>query len=203
MMKRIGVVSLCFLTASAMAATAKVSCTAQDARLVMQTSKGEIVLQLNPDKAPVTVKNFCHYVKKKLYDNTIFHRVIPNFMIQGGGFNPKMQKVKTFYPIANEAPNGLKNNRGTIAMARTFVINSATNQFFINLKDNAFLNHRGPGADFGYAVFGKVVQGMKVVDAIAKVQTAIKNGRANVPVKLVIIQSITVQAAKSLHTKSK
>ena len=143
----------------------------------------------------------CHYVKEKNYDNTIFHRVIPGFMIQGGGLDKDLNKVSTFAPIKNEATNGLNNNRGTVAMARTSVIDSATNQFFINLKNNDFLNHSGSGARYGYAVFAKVVKGMKVVNAIAAVPTHTVGYRANVPTSTVLIKGVKVISAAELSSK--
>ena len=137
--------------------------------VVLETSVGNITVELNPSAAPISVANFLAYVDSGFYDGTVFHRVINNFMIQGGGFNAHMQQKPTQAPIKNEANNGLKNLRGTLAMARTQVIDSATSQFFINHKDNAFLDN---GArDFGYAVFGKVTAGMEVVDAIARTPT--------------------------------
>lgn len=158
----------------------------------MKTSMGSVTLELNDEKAPVTVKNFLSYVDSKFYDGTIFHRVIGNFMIQGGGFDsiPKRKEVKD--PIKNEAKNGLPNDKGTIAMARTGVIDSATSQFFINLVDNGFLNHRGEtGNSYGYAVFGKVIQGIDVVDKIGKVRTIVKSQLfQNYPEPQVIIESI-------------
>jgi peptidyl-prolyl cis-trans isomerase A (cyclophilin A) len=156
--------------------------------VIMETSMGKIKLELYPDKAPITVKNFLWYVNHKFYENLIFHRVIPNFMVQGGGFTAEMQKKEPNAPIKNEAANGLKNDRGTLAMARTTVVNSATSQFFINLKNNDFLNYKGDNPKtYGYAVFGKVIDGMDVVDKIAGVKTASKNGHDNVPVKPVTI----------------
>ena len=137
--------------------------------VVIKTSKGEIEAALYRDKAPITVDNFMKYVEAGFYTGTIFHRVICDFMIQGGGFNRYFTQKPTRPPIKNEAANGLKNERGTLAMARTSVVDSATAQFFINLKDNAGLNHSS--RDYGYAVFGKVTKGMDVVDAIARVQT--------------------------------
>lgn len=155
--------------------------------VVLETTHGEIVIELDADKAPVTVENFLAYVDAGHYDGTIFHRVIPKFMIQGGGFTEEMKEKPHRGPIKNEADNGLKNKRGTLAMARTQDINSATAQFFINLVDNAVLDHGG--RDFGYAVFGKVTEGMKVVDKIAAVKTADRGGFEDVPVKPVIIKS--------------
>ena len=152
---------------------------------------GEIVIALDTEKAPVTVANFLKYVGEKFFDGTIFHRVIPDFMIQGGGFTPDMAQKENGAPIANEASNGLKNDRGTLAMARTSDPDSATAQFFINLKDNAFLNY-ADSANPGYAVFAKVTEGMDVVDAIAAVKTAQKGGHDDVPVEMVSIESATV-----------
>ncbi len=152
--------------------------------VLISTSKGDIKLELYEKEAPVTVANFLSYVEEGFFDNTIFHRVINNFMIQGGGFTDDMKQKPTKPPIKNEADNGLKNDRGTIAMARTAVVDSATSQFFINHRDNSFLNH---GArDFGYAVFGKVIEGMEVVDAIA----AVKTKPGDVPVETVSILSV-------------
>lgn len=156
-------------------------------KVIMETSLGKIELELDMDKAPLSVKNFLTYVDEKFFDGLIFHRVIPNFMIQGGGFDNKMQQKKTHAPIQNEAKNGLKNLRGTIAMARTSDINSATAQFFINLKDNSFLDHGT--RDFGYAVFGKVTAGMDVVDKIAAVKTGVVSGMSDVPKETVSIVS--------------
>jgi peptidyl-prolyl cis-trans isomerase A (cyclophilin A) len=140
--------------------------------VVLETSLGNIEIELDAQKAPVSVENFLAYVDSGHYDGTVFHRVIPDFMIQGGGFDKSFAQKATRGPIKNEADNGLLNQRGTVAMARTSDVNSATSQFFINLKDNAFLNHGG--RDFGYAVFGKVTSGMDVVDKIAAVPTGAK-----------------------------
>jgi cyclophilin family peptidyl-prolyl cis-trans isomerase len=166
---------------------------AANPRVLIKTSKGDIVLELFPDKAPITVKNFLSYVDDKFYDGTIFHRVIKGFMIQGGGLTPDLKpKPEKKPPIKNEANNGLKNLRGTIAMARTQDIDSATCQFFINLVDNPFLDHvPGDPNKFGYAVFGKVVQGMEVVDAIANVPTTTKGMYRDVPVDPVLIISVS------------
>ncbi len=162
-------------------------------RVLMKTSLGEITIELYPDKAPITVKNFLDYVDAKFYDGTIFHRVIPGFMNQGGGFTADMQQKPTRAPIKNEAGNGLKNTVGTVAMARTGVVDSATAQFFINTADNAFLDHRDETAPgFGYAVFGKVVNGIDVVKKIAAVPTANKGGLQNVPVTAIVIESVRV-----------
>ena len=157
----------------------------------LQTSMGNIVIELNEQAAPVTVKNFLGYVQSGFYDGTIFHRVIPGFMIQGGGFTPKMVRKKTLDPIINEAKNGLSNKRGTIAMARTNNPNSATSQFFINHRDNDFLNYMDDNQP-GYAVFGKVIEGMDVVDAIASVKTTTRDGMENVPVEPVEIVSAKI-----------
>jgi len=160
-------------------------------RVLMKTSLGEITIELYPDKAPITVKNFLDYVDAKFYDGTIFHRVIPGFMNQGGGFTADMQQKPTRAPIKNEAGNGLKNTVGTVAMARTGVVDSATAQFFVNTADNAFLDHRDETAPgFGYAVFGKVVNGIDVVKKIAAVPTANKGGLQNVPVTAIVIESV-------------
>ena len=163
----------------------------------MHTSKGDIVLALDPDKAPRTVANFLRYVDEGFYDGTIFHRVISGFMIQGGGFTPDMEKKPTHEPVVNEAGNGLKNVRGSIAMARTRDPHSATAQFFINHRDNPSLDY--PSFDgWGYAVFGRVVEGMDVVDAIAAVRTTHRDGHGDVPVEPVIIESVTrLQESKS------
>ena len=155
--------------------------------VLLTTSLGEIELELDDAKAPVTVANFLGYVDAGYYNGTVVHRVIPNFMIQGGGFTADMQQKETRAPIQNEAGNGLANERGSIAMARTNDPDSATSQFFINHKDNDFLNHGG--RDFGYAVFGKVVRGMDVVDRIAKVRTGNRGMHQNVPVEPVLILS--------------
>ena len=162
-------------------------------KTTIETSMGSITLELDETKAPVTVKNFIDYAKAGHYDGTIFHRVIDGFMIQGGGFTPAMEQKKTRDPIKNEATNGLSNARGTIAMARTSVVDSATSQFFINLVDNAFLNFRAPTPQYyGYAVFGKVTEGMDVVDRIAKVRTGFAGPHQNVPVEPVVIKKVTV-----------
>lgn len=156
-------------------------------KVLFTTNMGDIEVELYPQKAPITVANFLKYVNSGFYNNTIFHRVIPNFMIQGGGFTENMTQKETQAAIKNEANNGLKNDRGTISMARTAMVDSATSQFFINLKNNDFLNNGS--RDFGYAVFGKVISGMDVVDKIAEVRTSIRSGAQDVPVKPVIIIS--------------
>lgn len=161
----------------------------------LQTTEGRIVLELNAEKAPKSVANFLQYVREGFYKGTVFHRVIPNFMIQGGGFNAQLEQKQTREPIQNEAANGLRNERGTIAMARTGYPHSATAQFFINHQENRFLDN--PGQDgWGYAVFGKVVQGMDVVDKIASVPTGNIKGMQNVPFKNVMIQSATILSDK-------
>jgi len=171
--------------------TFSISLYAKNPRVLMKTNKGDITIELFAKKAPKSVANFLKYVEQKFYNGLIFHRVIDNFMIQGGGFSADMTQKKTNAPIINEATNMLKNTNGTLAMARTNVINSATAQFFINVKDNDFLNHRDMSArGFGYAVFGKVVKGMSVVKAIKKVKTH-NNGRfQNLPVSNVIIKEM-------------
>ncbi len=159
--------------------------------VIMETSKGTIKIELYDSKAPITVKNFLKYVDEKHYDGTIFHRVIADFMIQGGGFLPGLrEKGAKFPPIKNESFNGLENFRGTVAMARTPHPDSATDQFFINVKDNNMLDRAQAGDRVGYAVFGRVVQGMDVVDAIRVVRTADAGGHGDVPVEDVIIKSI-------------
>lgn len=157
----------------------------------LQTSMGDIVIELNEEAAPVTVKNFLQYVEDGFFDGKIFHRVMPNFMVQGGGFTEDMSQGQTRDQIVNEAANGLKNDRGTVAMARTNDPNSATAQFFINHNDNDFLNYSG-AANPGYAVFGKTVEGMDVVDAIASVETTTKQGMDDVPAEPVTIISASV-----------
>ena len=160
-------------------------------KVTMETSVGTITLELNDEKAPETVKNFVQYAKDGHYDGTIFHRVIDGFMIQGGGFTKDMNQKKTREPIRNEAMNGLKNKRGTIAMARTMVVDSATSQFFINLVDNDFLDFQSPSPQgFGYAVFGKVTDGMDVVDKIAKVKTGSVGPYQNVPGEAIVIKRV-------------
>lgn len=159
--------------------------------VVIETSMGNIELELNSEKAPVTVENFLKYVDKKHYDGTIFHRVIKTFMIQGGGYKEDMSEKPTDKPIKNEAANGLTNDRGTIAMARTSVPDSATAQFFINVVDNPFLNYKSPDPrGIGYAVFGKVTAGMDVVDKIKAVPTGFKKGMDDVPETAVLIKTI-------------
>ncbi|MEH6492776.1 peptidylprolyl isomerase [Halopseudomonas sp.] len=172
------------------------SCTAlaDSPRVQLSTSLGDIVLELNEEKAPISVANFLRYVESGHYDGVIFHRVIPGFMIQTGGFEENMRQRDVGKPIKNEADNGLDNDRYTIAMARTGVVDSATSQFFINLGNNDFLNHGG--RDFGYAVFGKVVSGEGVVETIGKVATTSKGGHSDVPVNPVTILSAKVLDAE-------
>ena len=159
----------------------------------LHTNHGEFTIELDAEKAPETVKNFLDYVSSGFYDGTIFHRVIDGFMVQGGGFEPGMKQKPTKAPIQNEAANGLKNDNYTVAMARTGNPHSATAQFFINVKDNDFLNYTSPNAQgYGYCVFGKVVEGKEVVDAIRKVKTGNKSGFQDVPVEDVIITKAEV-----------
>lgn len=163
----------------------------------METSHGRVEIELFEDKAPISVKNFLQYVDSKFYDNTIFHRVISTFMIQGGGFTEKMEQKKTKGTIKNEATNGLKNETGTLAMARTPDPHSASSQFFINVVDNAFLDHRDTtDAGFGYAVFGKVKSGMHVVNRIKEARTGNRAGHQNVPMDTVLIKTIKRKAKK-------
>jgi cyclophilin family peptidyl-prolyl cis-trans isomerase len=157
--------------------------------ITIKTNHGDIKVELFDDKAPITCENFRQYVADGFFNDTIFHRVIPNFMIQGGGMEADMSQKATRDPIKNEADNGESNRRGTLAMARTMDVNSATAQFFINLRDNDFLDHGT--RDFGYAVFGEVVDGMDVVDAIAAVPTGNKGGHQDVPVETVTIVEVT------------
>ena len=160
---------------------------ADNPHVLLNTSMGEIEIELEAEKAPISVKNFLEYVESGFYDGTVFHRVIPGFMIQGGGFNEGLGQKATRAPIKNEADNGLHNVRGTLAMARTQNVDSATSQFFINHRDNDFLDHGS--RDFGYAVFGKVVRGMEVVDQIAQVPTGNRSMMQNVPLSPVKIIS--------------
>lgn len=163
--------------------------------VVMETSMGTMEIELNEEKAPVSVKNFLSYVNKKFYDKTIFHRVINDFMIQGGGFEEGMKEKKTDAPIINEAKNGLSNEVGTIAMARTNDPNSATSQFFINVSNNTNLNYPSPDGH-GYAVFGKVTKGMDIVNRIKMVKTGNLSGHQNVPMDTVIIKSVKLVPPK-------
>lgn len=160
-------------------------------KVKLETTMGDMIIELNEKAAPVTTKNFLQYAEGGFYDGTIFHRVIPDFMIQGGGFTEQMVKKETREPIVNEASNGLKNDRGTVAMARTSDPDSATAQFFINHADNDFLNYIND-SNPGYAVFGKVVEGMEAVDKIATVETDSQNGMEDVPTEPVVIKSVNV-----------
>jgi peptidyl-prolyl cis-trans isomerase A (cyclophilin A) len=178
-------VALCSLTAMTPAAFA-----AGETHVMLTTSAGNIELALDSQKAPVSTKNFVDYVNSGYYNNTVFHRVIPGFMVQGGGFTADMQQKSTQAPIKNEADNGLRNLRGTISMARTADKDSATSQFFLNVADNAFLDHGQ--RDFGYAVFGKVVKGMDVVDKISQAPTGNVGPYQNVPSKPIVILSAKV-----------
>jgi len=183
-----------FLTAM-ISLGALTAASAETTKVLMKTNMGNIEIELDGDKAPISVKNFLRYADEGFFNGTIFHRVINSFMIQGGGFDQKMQQKRAHAPIKNEAKNGLKNSRGTIAMARTQSPHSATAQFFINHVNNDNLDY--PSFDgWGYAVFGKVTKGMATVDKIADVHTKTKYGMQNVPVKPVIIESVTRITAK-------
>jgi peptidyl-prolyl cis-trans isomerase A (cyclophilin A) len=182
-----------FAWIAALGLAAAMSTPAWSQTVRLSTTQGDIVVQLDAAKAPRTVENFLAYVNARHYDGTIFHRVIDGFMIQGGGFTPDMNQKPTRAPIPLEARNGLSNQRGTIAMARTMDPNSATAQFFINLKDNAFLDAPNAPDRQGYAVFGRVVSGMDVVDKIKAVRTTSKGPHQNVPVEPVIIRQATVE----------
>ena len=186
-MLSIKVVTLCFVVLAAVAVN---GVRAANPVVLMETSMGNIKIELDEAKAPITVKNFLSYVKDKHYDGTIFHRVIDSFMIQGGGFEPGMKQKKTKEPIKNESGNGLSNSKYTIAMARTSDPDSATAQFYINVKDNKGLDG-GPGQP-GYAVFGKVIEGTDVVDKIKAVKTGSKAGHRDVPLEDVVIKSVKV-----------
>ena len=161
--------------------------------VIIRTTFGEINLELDAEKAPRTVENFLKYAREGYYDGTIFHRVIDNFMIQGGGFDTEMQQKPCGDPVENEADNGLKNDFGTVAMARTMEPHSATAQFFINVKDNDFLNHSGKNMQgWGYTVFGKITAGSEVLDKIRAVPTTSRNGHQDVPADPVIIESVEI-----------
>ncbi len=171
--------------------------------VLMATSQGEVKIELFEKEAPETVTNFLAYVNDGFYDGTIFHRVIPGFMIQGGGFTEAMQQKPTKPAIKNEAANGLTNDTGTLAMARTNVVDSATSQFFINVNDNDFLNHKDTSMQgFGYCVFGRVIEGMDVVSAIERVQTGRKGMHADVPQEPIIIQSMKVVSEAQYDAES-
>jgi cyclophilin family peptidyl-prolyl cis-trans isomerase len=183
------------LSANAESKEAPAKVTIQSPEVLITTSMGKIKVKLNAERAPITVENFIKYVDKKHYNGTIFHRVIEGFMIQGGGYLPNMKEKDTLAPIKNEAKGGLSNLRGTIAMARTNEIDSATAQFFINVVDNQRLDYKNDN-QYGYAVFGEVVEGMDVVDKIRLVKTGSKDGHDDVPVKNVLIKSITKVKSK-------
>ena len=180
-----------FALAAGMAAPAG----AANPQVKLETTQGTIVIELEQAKAPITVGNFLDYVKSGFYDGTVFHRVIPSFMIQGGGFAANMEQKPTREPIVNESANGLVNKRGTVTMARTPDPNSASAQFFINLVDNSFLDKAKAQDGYGYCVFGKVVEGMKVVDAIAAVKTATVGGYQDVPMQPIVIKKASVVGA--------
>ncbi len=182
-----------FLVGVAMAAPAA----AANPRVRFETSKGSFVVELEQAKAPITVGNFLEYVRSGFFDGTIFHRVIPGFMVQGGGFTADMQQKPAREPIVNESANGLANKRGTLAMARTADPNSASSQFFVNLVDNSFLDKASARDGVGYCVFGKVVEGMSVLDAIAAVPTGNVGAYQNVPLQPVVIKKASVVAAKA------
>jgi cyclophilin family peptidyl-prolyl cis-trans isomerase len=186
------------------AASAQAPTATTNPRVALDTSKGRIVIELYPDKAPKTVKNFLDYTKSGHYNGTIFHRVIPGFMIQGGGYTADMKDKPTKAPIPNEADNKVLNQRGTVAMARTSDPNSATDQFFINVANNGSLNFKGKDLQgWGYAVFGNVVEGMDVVDAIVAVPTTTKEPYANVPVEPIVIRKATVISAGAAASPKK
>ena len=186
-----------FLIALTIGVAAAQTAAAAGPQVELKTNRGAIVIELYPDKAPKTVANFLQYVKDGQYNGTVFHRAIDGFMIQGGGFDRDMKQRPTRAPVDNEAANGLKNDYGTIAMARTSDPHSATAQFFINVKNNDFLNFREPTAQgYGYTVFGKVVSGMDVVDKIAKVPTSNAGPHQNVPREPVIIQAAQILPEK-------
>ncbi len=155
--------------------------------VLFKTSLGEFTIELEPKDAPITVENFLRYVDDGFFDGTIFHRIVPGFVIQGGGLTPEFDPKETRPPIKNEAANGLRNLRGTLSMARTNAVDSATSQFFVNLKDNAFLDHKS--GNFGYAVFGRVTRGMDVIDQVAKVRTGKRKGYDDAPLESVMIES--------------
>lgn len=182
-----------------LAAVAATGCTqsknpSKNPRVVFETSAGDFTLELYPDKAPETVKNFLTYVEENFYQGTIFHRVIPDFVVQGGGFDAKMKKKETHPPVKNEADNGLRNTLGTVAMARTNDPNSASSQFFINLKDNDFLDHRDKSANgWGYCVFGKVIEGMDVVTKMGEVKTATVGPFRDVPKTPITVEKVSLE----------
>lgn len=190
MLKRI----FCLLAlALCLAGTAFAAEGGKNPTLLLETNQGNIKVELFQKEAPISTKNFLDYAKSGFYDGTIFHRVIPGFMIQGGGFTSELHQKPANASIKNEAANGLKNERGTLAMARTMVVDSASSQFFINVANNEFLNHRPGGpATYGYAVFGKVISGMDVVDKIAATPTGMQKGFQDVPMTPVVIKSVKI-----------
>jgi peptidyl-prolyl cis-trans isomerase A (cyclophilin A) len=196
MIRRITLLALaavCLLSLSPALAAAATAPAAANPQVVVETSLGTIRIELFGKEAPLSVKNFLDYAAGGFYDGTIFHRVIPGFMIQGGGFTADLVQKQAKAPIKNEAGNGLKNKRGTVAMARTQIVDSASSQFYINVVDNGFLDHRDNSMQgYGYAVFGKVVAGMEVADAIAGVKTGIQKGFRDVPLTPVVIKSVKV-----------
>ncbi len=192
-LKTLALASLALAMTASAASAAPAPAPATNPRVALETSKGKIVIELDAAKAPKSTENFLSYVRSGFYNGTIFHRVIDSFMIQGGGFNPDMTQKQAKAPIQNEADNGLKNDKYTVAMARTNDPHSASSQFFINTKDNAFLNFSSKSIQgWGYAVFGKVVEGTDVVDAIGKTPTTTKKGFQDVPVEAVTIKKATV-----------
>ena len=185
---------VCFIMALILGCSAEKEEKMAEKIVVLETSMGNIEVELNQEKAPISVENFLSYVNEGFYDGLIFHRVIDGFMVQGGGLDKEMNEKDTKDPIKNEAGNGLKNEKYTIAMARTMIVDSATSQFFINAADNSFLDHKDESQrGFGYAVFGKVIAGQDVVDSIAKVETASKMGHDDVPVEEVVIKRAYVK----------
>lgn len=193
MLKKILVILACGLPLLCAGIAGAAEPTARNPVVLMETSLGNVKLELFVKEAPVSAKNFLDYVSSGFYNNTLFHRVIPSFMIQGGGFTADLKQKPTNPPIKNEADNGLKNRPGTLAMARTMVVDSATAQFFINVADNGFLNHRDKTQQgYGYAVFGKVIDGMEVVDKIAAVKTGTQKGFRDLPELSVVIKSMKV-----------
>ena len=193
-MRKIIVFMMLMLTSTLSFSTGKTMSTAPT-KVKLTTTLGEFTIQLNSEKAPLSSENFLTYVKQGFYDGTVFHRVIPGFMAQGGGFDAKFNQKQTLAPIKNEADNGLVNARGTVAMARTNDPNSATAQFFVNYKDNTFLNHTGKNASgWGYAVFAEVVEGMDVVDAMAKQATGSRGPYQDVPTVDIVITKAEVVA---------
>ena len=196
--------SICFLLLGlllqAPAAAAPVHPAPGNPIVVIDTSMGSITVELFKDQAPVSVANFLEYVRDGFYAGTVWHRVVPGYVIQGGGFTADLEEKPTRPPIQNEATNGLSNRRGTVAMARTRTLRSATSQFYINLSDNPSLDHQGFSPEvFGYAVFGRVIAGMDVADRIGQVKTGVKDGMEDVPVEPVLIKGVTEKAASGIE----